>query len=198
MIIYVFNCFKNILERYILEPYDNMPYTNHSSLSVKDFCINSHSNIVWTTLSSMILWNSFYLLTSDSVSLVSGFKRICEGGHPPQSQHYSGTAVDYSILYNKECVHLPLSSNQQNRYGYPPLSLGSSGVHVFVLQDALYTIGISPGALDGFFGFHTRSALCEFQHSFSLDVTGQADARTWRKLTFLASGIGNINKIPYL
>lgn len=199
MIIYVFNCFTNILERYILEPYDNMPYTNHNSLSVRDFCMNSHSDIAWTTLSAMISWNSFYRLTSGSVSLVCGFKRICEGGHPPQSQHYSGTAMDFSILYNKDRIHLPLSSSyHKNRYGYPPISLGSTGVYVFVLQDALYTLGISPGALDGFFGVHTHSALCEFQRSFSLNVTGQADTPTWRKLTFLASGIGNINKIPYL
>ncbi len=207
MIIYVFNSLTNRFERYLLEPYDNMPYTDHNSLSVRAFCKNSRSYIAWTTIDTMHAWNSLYLLNYSSLSPTCGFRRICEGGHPPQSQHYSGTAFDISCnLYGTGSFHsetppsssVHLSFSEENKYGYPTLSLGCIGVYVFVLQDALYSLGISPGALDGFFGSCTLNALYEFQHNASLNITGQADSRTWQKLTFLAAGIGNINKIPYL
>jgi len=194
MIIYLYNDRLNKIERYILELYDPMPYTTHGSLSVKDFRADSKSSILWTTVTAMLTWNRLFHAFTNPHPPLHAFKRICEGGHPPQSQHYSGTAFDFPFPTSA----FPHISASNSSYGYPPLHLGDTGVYVLVLQDALFTLGISPCALDGFFGSLTKEALCNFQQSFFIPVTGYADELTWRKLTFHASGIGNINKIPYL
>ena len=184
MILIVYICSAHgKIERYVLELYEPMPYAQKSAFTVQAFRARSRSSVLWSTVETMRAWSR-----SDAISPADAFCRIAEGGHPPQSPHYAGCAVAA-----KERIVSPFSG-----YGYPTLSCGDCGVHVFILQDALFTLGISPAALDGFFGTATRCALCEFQRSADLSQSGQADRKTWERLTFLAAGAGCKNKIPYL
>jgi len=69
------------------------------------------------------------------------------------------------------------------------LHLGSKGIGVQELQEALSKHGFDPGKPDGNFGPHTQSALINFQKSESLPATGKVDTAT-------ATALG-ITAVPY-
>lgn len=217
-IIYVFNTKNNTIERYyrgILEP---MPYVRNRTMTVGEFRAESRSNILWTTREMMEAWNIFRENWRRPIFVGYAFKRIWEGGHSGQSQHYAGVALDmghtmteterdafrnYAIRSNLWSYVEPKSLTPRwvhvdKRYGdpacaeggYPLLTYGDKGVYVFVLQDALSALGYPGGGLDGIFGPRTQRALSEFQRVQGLTVNGTADCATWLRLTSLANGIG--------
>jgi peptidoglycan hydrolase-like protein with peptidoglycan-binding domain len=84
----------------------------------------------------------------------------------------------------------------------PVLRLGSSGLFVLLLQQALNDAGIDVG-IDGLFGTRTRSAVVAFQSSHDLVPDGVAGPRTWGHLdtstdqtTDLASGPSTATFLP--
>ncbi len=176
------------LERYHLKAYHDMPYTAYGSMSVPDFFGRSISTVAWTSTDFLRTWTAFSL---GCVRATNVFARIFEGGHISQSLHYAGLAADHSckILPGsfpfEEDGHVALSPS-----GYPDLHPGCIGPYVFVLQDALMTLGYCGGELDGFFGKETLSALIRFKEAHNLAAGNICDAMTWNTLCFLASGCG--------
>ncbi len=61
--------------------------------------------------------------------------------------------------------------------------------NVFEAQVALVRQGISPGSLDGVLGSQTRSALLAFQEKEHLPPTGELDAASKARLSFLGSSL---------
>lgn len=93
MLILVYNNDTNKIERYERTLGQPMPYVNSSWLTVKEFRGSSKSTILWTSKNVM---RAFYTTRARFGPIYVGyaFKRIFEGGHSGQSQHYAGGSFD--------------------------------------------------------------------------------------------------------
>ena len=217
-VIYVFNPERGIVERYYRGLLDPMPYVIGRTLTVGEFRGYSQSNILWTDKRAMDSWNAFRQGWGAPIFVGYAFKRIWEGGHSPQSQHYAGlafdiaqnlTAVQRAVLYQYAVnsgvwsyvdppALTPRWIHVDRRFGvpacpaggFPALRLGSLGVYVFLLQDALNALGFTGGGLDGSFGPGTRRAVINFQTQQGLSPDGIVGCLTWARVTSLANGIG--------
>ncbi len=197
-IIFIYNNISKRLERYSLEPYDDMPYTKNGSMFVSDFFGRSNSYIGWSSSEFLAAWDS---VSYGKIRPCHVFCRIFEGGHIQHSMHYAGTAADCKEDFpykdrnflnffpcfekHKDCLHVSMQAEK-----FSEISVGDIGLFVLILQDSLNVLGFTGGELDGFFGLRTRDALAKFQKWNNLPATGTANAATWRALTFLAAGAG--------
>lgn len=217
-LIFIYNAAANTIERFTRGLNESMPYVWGRTLTVGEFRANSSSSILWTTRQMIDAWNVFRTGWGRSIFVGYAFKRIWEGGHAAQSQHYAGVALDMGHtltqagreeLYNYAkstgvwSYVEPLSLSPRwlhvdKRYGisacpeggFPELSVGSKGVYVLVLQDSLMALGFSGSGLDGIFGLGTRGSLLSFQRARGIAESGIADCATWTRLTSEANGIG--------
>ena len=114
--ILVYNNDTNRMETYIRGESEPMPYNTNGTLRVREFRGSSRSNILWTTRNTMRAWNSTRYLYGSPIPVGFAFKRVWEGGHSGQSQHYAGTAFD---------VAQTLSNAQRNRIRNVAISSGS-------------------------------------------------------------------------
>ncbi len=215
MLILVYNEDTNKIEKYDRTLGQPMPYVNNSWLTVKEFKGSSKSSILWTTKSTM---RSFYTTRAKFGAIYVGFafKRIWEGGHSGQSQHYAGTSFDcgqkWTYTKRKELYNLarklkvwsyvePISDtptwvhfDKRNTKpacsaGYPLIKSGSKNTYVLILQDALNNMGRTLD-IDGIFGTKTKNAVINFQKYYGLAVDGIVGCNTWRKLVSIANGMG--------
>ena len=92
--ILVYNQDTNKIERYTRGLNDPMPYVTGNTLTVKEFRGSSTSDLMWTTKAFMQAWNSLRRKWGSSIYVGYAFKRIWEGGHSGQSQHYAGVSFD--------------------------------------------------------------------------------------------------------
>lgn len=173
----------------------------------------------------MEAWNTTRSAFGRPIPVGYAFKRIWEGGHGAQSQHYAGTSFDVGqSLTNAErnalrnlatrlgvwtyvepayltptWVHFDRRSPNPacSTGGYPRVHLGQRNTYVFVLQDALNALGYDAGGLDGVFGPHTRRAVIAFQRDNGLDADGIVGCQTWTTLTRRAVGIGQTNTVVH-
>lgn len=216
--VYVYNALTKSVEKYMREIQDPMPYVKGSTMTVAEFLGGSNSTILWTDKSMLDAWNAFRTGWGKPLFIGYAFKRIWEGGHTGQSQHYAGLALDfgqtstqsdrtaiwnYAVSSGVWTYVEPLSLSQRwihvdKRYGTPACPVGgfpmqvvsSRGVYVFVLQDALTTLGYVDSGLDGVFGSMTARAVGKFQTSQGIAATGVVDCATWTRLTTLVNGMG--------
>lgn len=217
-LVHVFNPDTGLNERYFRGLLEPMPYVAGRTMTVGEFRGNSRSEILWTDRRVMESWNEFRAGWGRSIFIGYAFKRIWEGGHSPQSQHYAGTALDIGHVLTaaqREELHryavasgawsyvdplalTPRWVHVDDRFGapacaaggFPALGVGSRGVYVFTLQDALSALGFTGGGLDGYYGFGTQRAVINFQASRNIPATGAVDCVTWINLTTQAVGIG--------
>ena len=92
--ILVYNHFAGTMDRYARELYEPMPYVTNRTLSVGEFRARSSSDIIWTDSRAMLAWNATRSAWGRPIYVGYAFRRIGEGGHSNQSQHYAGTAFD--------------------------------------------------------------------------------------------------------
>ena len=92
--ILVYNNYSNKMETYSRNLSDAMPYNSNRTLTVKEFRGSSNSNILWTDVKTMEVWNSFRYIYGKPIYVGFAFKRPWEGGHGTLSQHYAGLAFD--------------------------------------------------------------------------------------------------------
>lgn len=213
----VYDVYTQALQVYWLNESDPMPYAYGRTMLVGEFRGSSGSSVLWTTNAAMEAWNATRRTYGSPIPFNYAFKRIWEGGHGRQSQHYAGVAFD---------VGQALSSAQRNRIwnvannlgvwsyvepqsmtptwvhldkrygrpacsaGYPVVRNGSRGIYVLVLQDALNALGYNTYTLDGAFGNNTRNALISYQRNNGLTADGIAGCATWTRLVSEAVGIG--------
>jgi len=166
----------------------------------------------------MEAWNRTRATYGRPIFVGFAFKRIWEGGHTGQSQHYAGTAFDVGQnLNNAQRAELRNTALQSRNWvfvepvaltptwvhfdrrfipsacpagGYPLVRQGSRGNYVLVLQDALNTLGFTGAGLDGMFGPGTRSAVLQYQRANGLAADGIVGCNTWTRLTGQVVGIG--------
>jgi hypothetical protein len=214
--ILVYNPTTNRMETYYRGLSERMPYANN--LTVGEFRGSSRSNLLWTDKRVMEAWNKTRAAFRKPIDVGSAFKRMAEGGHGKQSQHYAGTAFDMgqrmsssekdrlrslaSSLgvwgYIEPKVLTPTWVHADRRIGmpacstggYPALRQGNKGVYVAILQDALFHLGYSTGTIDGVFGTKTRNAVINFQRNNGITADGVVGCSTWINLTNKVVGMG--------
>lgn len=223
MLVLVYNEDTNNIEKYDRSLGEPMPYVNNKYLTLKEFRSNSKSTILWTTKKTMQSFNTTRARFGAGIYVGYAFKRIFEGGHSGQSQHYAGTSFDcgqiwtYSKrkeLYNTArkigvwsyvepitdtptWVHFDKRNTKPAcSAGFPLIKQGSKNTYVMVLQDALNNMG-RPLTIDGIFGVNTKSAVINFQRYYGLVVDGIVGCNTWRKLVSIANGMGRSNYTKY-
>ena len=223
MLILVYNEDTNNIEKYNRSLGDPMPYINNKYLIVKEFKSNSRTTILWTTKKTMIAFNNTRVRFQKGIYVGYAFKRIFEGGHSGQSQHYAGTCFDCGQIWTyskrKELYNLARKINvwsyvepiaetptwihfdKRNKNpacsaGFPLIKQGSKNTYVMILQDALNNMGRFL-SIDGIFGKNTKDAVINFQRYYGLSVDGIVGCNTWRKLVDIANGMGVSNYTKY-
>lgn len=222
--ILIYNEVVDQMEFFMRDLNDPMPYITGGTLTVGEFRAKSNSNIIWTTVGTMEAWNATRAAWGNPIYVGYAFRRIGEGGHSNQSQHYAGTAFDAAQnlepadrdrlrnladslgvwTYVEPTNLTPTWIHFDARYGtpacsagYPMLSEGSRGVYVATLQDALGTAGIPSVGIDGLFGANTRWAVMQFQAENNLSADGIVGCSTWQSLTAQTNGFyKNNNTVP--
>lgn len=214
--ILVYNNFSNRMETFSRQLYQPMPYNTGNTLSVGEFRGKSASDLIWTSRRVMEAWNSTRNAWGRPIYVGYAFRRIGEGGHANQSQHYAGTAFDVAQnLQNTERNQLRDLAQRLGVWGYvepayltptwvhfdgrrgtpacsagyPLLAEGMHGVYVCTLQDALGTAGIPGIGVDGVFGPGTRQGVVRFQRENGLSADGVVGCQTWTRLTAMVNGI---------
>ena len=213
--ILVFNNLTNRMERYARNLSDPMPYNTGNTLSVREFRGRSTSNLIWTDRRAMLAWNTTRALFGRPIPVGFAFRRLGEGGHANQSQHYAGVAFDAGqaltpTLRNQlrqtairsgvwshidpasatpTWVHMDARQGPPAcAAGFPLVRQGSRGVYVCTLQDALITAGIPGVGVDGMFGPITERAVRTFQRENGLSADGIVGCNTWTRLTAMTNG----------
>jgi hypothetical protein len=218
MLIYVYDPDTKKIEKYNRGLSEPMPYTEDHFLKVSEFRSNSQSTLVWSDKRFLQTYSNFRKFYGKPIYIGFCYKRIWEGGHADQSQHYAGGAFDTgqnldsagrnalhesaekfgSWSYVEPQSMTPTWVHFDKRLGPPAcpgggyisLSLGSRGVYVLILQDALNAVGVTGSGLDGIFGEKTRDAVTRYQQLNRLSADGFVGCATWRSLTSKANGIG--------
>lgn len=90
----IYDVYTQALQTYQLQENDPMPYSYGRSMLVREFRGSSKSSVLWTTNSAMEAWNATRRTYGSPIPFRYAFKRIWEGGHGKQSQHYAGVAFD--------------------------------------------------------------------------------------------------------
>ncbi len=220
--VFIYNNATNNIERYYREENEPLPYNTGATLTVGEFRGSSRSTIFWTDTRTMQTWNEFRRIWGQPIYVGFAFKRIWEGGHDAQSQHYAGVSFDVGqnlapLVRNSlrnAAINSGLWSYVEPAYltptwvhfdkrmgppacsaGYPLLRIGSINQYVFVLQDALNAIGYVGSGLDGIFGSGTQEVVLNFQRAQGLTADGIVGCSTWTQLTQLAVGIGLTNTV---
>jgi len=206
------------MERFALGLASPMPYVAGGTLSVREFRGSSCSNTLWSDRRTMEAWNRTRADYGRPIPVGFAFKRIWEGGHTGQSQHYAGTAFDAgqglsnlqratlrnTALQTKLWVYVepialtPTWVHFDRRFtpsacpsgGYPLVREGSRGNYVLILQDALNTLGFTGSGLDGMFGPGTRGVVQRYQRANNLTADGIVGCATWTRLTGQVVGRG--------
>ncbi len=216
--VWVFNNSTNRLEKHYLSLSAPMPYVQNNALTVREFTSNSTSPLVWSDKRFLETFNAFRKYYARPIYVGYAYKRIWEGGHTGQSQHYAGGAFDTGqngtaatratlhrsavtfgewsyvepLYLTPTWVHFDkrLGPPANGVAGYPLAKSGSRGVYVLILQDALNAVGFTGSGLDGIFGAGTRNAVIRYQSARGLTADGIVGARTWDVLANEANGIG--------
>ncbi len=198
---------------------DPMPYSYDRTLLVREFRGSSRSPLLYTTVRAMEAWNATRRTYGGPIPVGYAFKRIWEGGHGQQSQHYAGVSFDVGqrlTQAQRNEIHriarqlgvwgyveplnmTPTWVHFDRRYGvgacspgsgYPLVRMGDTSTYVIILQDALNALGYSTQYLDGIFGMKTRDALITYQRDNGLVADGIAGCNIWRKIVSMVVGIG--------
>lgn len=223
MLVLVYNEDSNKIEKYNRSLGSPMPYVNNKYLTLKEFKGSSRSTILWTTKKTMQAFNTTRARFQNGIYVGYAFKRIFEGGHSNQSQHYAGTSFDCGQIWTyskrKSLYTLakkirvwsyvePISDtptwvhfDKRNTHpacsaGFPLVKMGSKNTYVMILQDALNNMGRNL-SIDGIFGKNTKNAVINFQKYYGLKTDGIVGCATWRKLTSIANGMGKSNYTKY-
>ena len=96
----VYNNRTGRMERYTRNLWDPMPYNQNNTLTVAEFRGKSASNILWTDRRAMEAWNRTRTAWGSPIHVGYAFRRIGEGGHADQSQHYAGVSFDVAQNLN--------------------------------------------------------------------------------------------------
>ena len=113
--IIVYDVYTQALQVFQRNENDPMPYSYGRTMLVREFRGSSRSSVLWSTNAAMDGWNATRRTYGNPIPFRYAFKRIWEGGHGRQSQHYAGLAFD---------VGQALTQAQRNRIWQVANNLG--------------------------------------------------------------------------
>ena len=185
-----------------------LPYLTYGRIAMRGFLGQSDTDMAWTDMRLLEAYDAFCEMNAGSVYVGAGFKRVGSGLYSGQSPHYAGLALHMgqgASSVEREQLRLLAAETELFSYvepshlapvwvhaeitaapscslsrGYPNLSRGMSGVHVFVLQDALLCCGFN-AALTGVFDAATERALLRFRESEGLMPSAFTDLSLWNR-----------------
>lgn len=223
MRIFVYNNETRKIDKFDRDLDEPMPFTTDLFLKVSEFKSNSTSSVVWSDRRFLETYDRFRRYYGKPIYIGYCFKRIWEGGHGDQSQHYAGGAFDCAQnldnggrselreaarkfgawSYVEPASMTPTWVHFDKRLsppacpggGYISLSQGSRGAYVLILQDALNAAGVTGSGLDGIFGEKTKDAVMRFQKANGFTDDGIVGCSTWRSLTRKANGVGRTSTV---
>lgn len=139
----------------------------------------------------------------DTENAVKVFQRIFnlnDDGIVGEATWYAIKRVYNAVKRLSELYSEGITISEVQRQYENPLSVGSSGVAVRVIQYFLSFLGyfnneLSPVTVDGIFGRNTENAVREFQQWAGLPVTGIVDPRTWNAI--INEYNATIQSLPY-
>lgn len=139
----------------------------------------------------------------DTENAVKVFQRIFnlnDDGIVGEATWYAIKRVYNAVKRLSELYSEGITISEVQRQYENPLSVGSSGVAVRVIQYFLSFLGyfnneLSPVTVDGIFGKNTENAVKEFQQWAGLPVTGIVDPRTWNAI--INEYNATIQSLPY-
>ncbi len=217
MLVKIYNPETNSFENYNLKLTDTMPYIKNDYLTVGEFMGSSLSPFIYTDKRLLECFNELREKWGKPLYVPYAFKRIWEGGHGNQSQHYAGMAMDIGQNLNEQeleelrelartidCFNYvepksiaPTWVHIDSRVlppacaaGYPMLKVGDENTYVILLQDALNQLNFDTNGLDGNFGSGTRDAVRNFQSSRGLAIDGVVGCGVWQLITKQVKGMG--------
>lgn len=94
MKILVYNRDTRKIESYERNESEPMPYTTAQHLTAGEFHGSSNSSVMWSDKRFLQTFDRFRKYYGKPIYVGYCFKRIWEGGHGKQSQHYAGAAFD--------------------------------------------------------------------------------------------------------
>ena len=112
--IIVYNVSSQALEVFYRGESDNMPYAYGNTMKVREFRGSSSSSVLWTSNATMESWNATRRSFNAPIPFRYAFKRIWEGGHGQQSQHYAGS-VRLRAGLEQQRAQPPVADRQQPR-----------------------------------------------------------------------------------
>lgn len=208
MKIYVVDETNDTIEEFVLCLNENMPYTTGGRLTVRDFRATSNTCIMWTTKRFLMSIEEIIDPCLD-FDVRTGFLRAFETPDNGFYQHLLGTALEggenLSYFWRMNLAkqiedealmdwigdvdHEPsLMQFYQASYSdsalvpFKTVRLKDQGISVFVLQDALWTLGYCIDELNGVFDQSLENALMQFQNENGLILDGVAGPETWRAI----------------
>lgn len=130
--IIIYNVNTQALEIFYRGENETMPYTYGTTMKVKEFRGSSSSSVLWSTTAAMESWNATRRSFNAPIPFRYAFKRIWEGGHGQQSQHYAGVAFDCGqALSSSERNRLWRTANNLGVWSYvEPQSMTPTRVHM--------------------------------------------------------------------
>ncbi len=205
-VLYLYDNTARAFERHVCA---ELPYLEHGRIAMRSFLGQRGGDIAWTDMRLLRAYDALCEANGGPLYVSTGFKRVQSGLHPGQSAHYAGLALHMgqgmsgdereelrALAAQTEAfhyvepayiapawVHAEVFAAPSCRLarGYPYLERGMSGVHVFVLQDALLLCGYS-AALTGVVDAATERALQRFRFDEGLIPCACADAALWKRL----------------
>ncbi len=204
----IFNNQTGRTERYLLPASAPMPYSS-GAITVGEF--SARRSPVWTDLATMQAYSALAEGFAGSIEVLRGLLTPGSDSTGGLTQHFAGTALllrprkaeclagrtelaeslgMFSAVQESEdslyvdCRYLPVAGRLTA--GYPTLFRGSANNYVYFLQQALISLGLYSGPLDGIFGALTDRALREFQRRALLTQDGICSGSAWVALTALS------------
>lgn len=208
MKIYVVDEMNNTIEEFVRCLDEDMPYTTCGRLTVRDFKAESNTSIMWTTKRFLASVEEIVdpCLAFD---VRTGFLRAFETPDNGFYQHLLGTALEggetLSYFYRMNLAkrieeealmdwigdidHEPslmqffqAPESASVLVPFETIRLNDQGISVFVLQDALWTLGYCIDELNGVFDQSVENAVWQFQNENGLILDGIVGPETWRTL----------------
>ena len=206
MIVLIYNDYTHQMERYDLKLDDNMPYTTSRGISVREFSINSDTNILWSQRSFLSNFSKLLQQVNHDFEISSGFSRIWEVFEGERLHNKrgnginGGTNLDYQQDINfrklvEKSNNFTFVNCKSNEYSFTHINshqnyvsesvpfqaiqLNDIGVDVCILQDALWFLGFEIKQINGYFDNNLENEVKLFQIANGLSSNGIVDSDTW-------------------
>ena len=209
MILLIYNEETGQMEKSNRSCDEDMPYTTDGVLTVDMFRANSSTQLMWSTKQFLESVNVSFHELGVPFDVMHGFSRVWEHFDDEQFAHKLGTALtggqnlnslrrrrllkdleiqgDYtsvqdfdlapSIVHFHQCFD-PTSSV----IVFQTVQVGSVGVSVCALQDALWYLGYEVERINGIFNEQLKQQVLDFQRMSGLDEDGVVGVNTWTAL----------------